>query len=207
MREKKFTGYVLAGGKSSRMGSDKAFLKVGGKTFLENAVDALRPHCSLITIVFNDSQKLKINSIPAKIPHIFDIFENRGAPGGIHAALHNCKTEFAVILAVDLPFVTGQAIDKMCETAVNVKDFSAVVPRQSDGKLQPLCAVYRVKDCLTKIEKVIKNDDSASVRDFLKLLPVKYIEQHELTRNYNKNLFMNINSPLEFQKIKIESLP
>ena len=112
---KRFTGYILAGGKSSRMGRDKAFLKIGEKTFLENAVEILTPVCKQVKIVLNKSQTHFIEKLPEGISHIFDIHENRGAVGGIHAAFQDCKTEFAVILAVDLPFVTSEAIEKLCE--------------------------------------------------------------------------------------------
>src|SRR5438045_1162415 len=102
--ESRFTGYILAGGKSSRMGKDKAFLKTSDKTFLERAINALSSICeNHVKIILNQNQTDLIEKLPPNIPYIFDIFENRGALGGIHTALKNCKTKFAIILAVDLP--------------------------------------------------------------------------------------------------------
>jgi molybdopterin-guanine dinucleotide biosynthesis protein A len=199
--EKKFSGCVLAGGKSSRMGNDKAWLEINGKTFLENAVDSLRPFCSLVKIVLNKSQPHFIEKIPAECSYIFDVFENRGALGGIHAALQNCETEFAVILAVDLPFVSRKAIEKLCQAALDSKDFAAIVPHQNDGRVQPLCAVYRVKDCLPKLEELLDENDSASVRDFLKLISPKYIEANRLSAN--ENLLFNVNHPTDFQSVSL----
>lgn len=188
-----FTGYVLAGGKSSRMKRDKAFLKIGEKTFIENAVETLKTDCEQLKIVLNKFQTHFIEKLPAGIPHIFDIYEDCGANGGIHAALMDCKTEFAVILAVDLPFVTSEIIKKLCGIAANSKEFSAIVPRQNDKRLQPLCAVYRVADCLAKLEKILSKNDSASVKDFLETIRVKKIDAENL--GSNKNLFANINRP------------
>lgn len=199
--EKKFSGYVLAGGKSSRMGNDKAWLEINGKTFLENAVNALQPHCSSIKIVLNRSQNHFIKKIPAKSSYIFDIFGNRGALGGIHAALQNCETEVAVILAVDLPFVSRKAIKKLCKAALDLKDFAAIVPRQIDGKLQPLCAVYRAQVCLPKLEELLDENDSASVRDFLELIFPRYIEANRLSAN--ENLLFNVNHPTDFQSVSL----
>ena len=54
---KDFTGYILAGGKSSRMGADKFALKIGGETFLERAVQTLKPACATVKIVLNQTQK------------------------------------------------------------------------------------------------------------------------------------------------------
>ena len=197
---KNFSGYVLAGGKSSRMGVDKAFLQIGGKTFIENAASALKPKCEQVKIVLNRSQTHFVEKLPENIEYIVDRFENRGALGGIHAALKDCETEFALILAVDLPFVDESAIQKLCEFALNSEDVSAIVPRQNDGRLQPLCAVYQAQNCLPKIEQLIKKT-SVSVKDFLKLVPVYYIDENELTTSTNRNLFLNINYPTDLQEL------
>jgi molybdopterin-guanine dinucleotide biosynthesis protein A len=199
MRES-FTGYILAGGKSSRMGADKAFLKIGEKTFLENAVEILKPNCEQIKIVLNKSRNHFIKKLPVGVSHIFDIHENRGALGGIHAAFENCQTEYAVILAVDLPFVTSEAVGKLCEIILCEKDFSAIVPRQRDKRLQPLCAVYRSKDCLNQLKEILSNNEPASVRDFLKKIETKIIEADILDKN--QDLFLNVNNRSEYEIVE-----
>lgn len=197
--KKDFTGFVLAGGKSSRMGADKAFLEIGGGTFLERAADALAPNCASVRIILNNAQRNFREKIPAKFECIFDFFENRGALGGIHAALKNCETEFAVILAVDLPFVSNEAIKNLTEIPLAAKEFAAIVPHQTDGKLQPLCAVYRTNECLPAVEKLLEKTDSASVRDFLKTIPAKIIAADFLSKS--ENLFFNINLPSDFENL------
>jgi molybdopterin-guanine dinucleotide biosynthesis protein A len=191
-----FTGYILAGGKSSRMGRDKAFLEIGDKTFVENAVDALKPNCSQVKIVLNKSQTHFIEKLPSNIPYVFDLYENRGAPGGIHAALQDCETEFAVILAVDLPFVMSKTIAALAKIALS-ENVAAIIPRQNDCRLQPLCAVYRVINCLPKIEKLLDEKESASVRNFLDIINTKSIEAGDLSAD--ENLFTNINYPQDFK--------
>lgn len=203
MSDTNFTGYVLAGGKSSRMGKDKALLEINDKTFLENAIDTLRPFCSSIKTVLNKSQNHFIEKIPDDIPHIFDIFENRGANGGIHAALKDCKTEFAVILAVDLPFISGETIEQLCKIAIDSDKFAAIVPRQNDGRLQPLCAVYQVKICLPKLTDLLNDQISPSVRDFLELITAKYIEADKLG---NEAQFFNVNQPFDYDSINKANL-
>lgn len=193
-----FGGYVLTGGKSSRMKRDKAFLEFGGKTLLENAVVALKPNCSQTKIVLNKSQTHFIERLPEDIFYIFDIYENRGAPGGIHAALQNCETEFAIILAVDLPFVRSETIKILAEIALS-ENLAAVVPRQNDGKVQPLCAVYRVKDCLPEIEEILLKENSPSARNFLEKISTHYVEQNKLAND--ANLFLNVNLPTDYQNL------
>ena len=194
----KFSGYVLAGGKSSRMKTDKAFLEFGGATFLERAASALKKVCKhRVKIVLNRSQTHFIERLPAEIPYLFDIFENRGALGGIHAALHDCRTDFAVILACDLPFVTSVAIEKLAEIALGGEEFAAIVPVQPDGRLQPLCAVYRVEKCLPELEKYLSENDSNAVKNFLNLIDAKFIEAY--LPDADENLFFNVNHPSEYQ--------
>lgn len=195
----KFTGYILTGGKSSRMGEDKAFLKIGEKTFLENAADALAPNCAAVKAVLNKTQNHFAEKLPGGVSHIFDVYENRGAPGGIHATLKDCKTSFAVILAVDLPFVTSETIAKLCAIADASNKYLACVPRQNDGNPQPLCAVYRADYCLPALESVLAENNSASVRNFLEKILPRYISADDLS--VNENLFHNINYPKDFQQI------
>lgn len=194
-----FTGYILSGGKSSRMGKDKSFLKFGEKTFLQIAADALEPNCRQVKIALNRGQNHFVERLPANISPIFDKFENRGASGGIHAALKDCETEFAVILAVDLPLVTDSAISKLCKIALDSVDVSAIVPRQTDGKLQPLCAVYRAKDCVGILEEFLRTENSVSARKFLQKINVRIVGIENLSAE--ENLFANINSPEDFKNV------
>lgn len=196
------TGYVLAGGKSSRMQTDKAFLEIGGETFLTRAVKTLRTVCeNRVTIVLNQTQTHFIARISDAVPHIFDVYENRGALGGIHAALTNCETKYALILAVDLPFVSSEALENLVNIALSSNKYIAVVPRQTDDRLQPLCAVYHARYCLSALENLMKENDSASVNDFLELIAPRFINQNKLTADESTDIFFNVNHPADYQKI------
>ncbi len=200
--ENKFEGFVLAGGKSQRMQTDKVFLQIGGETFLTRAVKTLSSTCkNRVKIVLNKAQMSFIKRFPNQIPYIFDVYENRGALGGIHAALSDCQSGWAIILAVDLPHVTSEVIENLSRIAFKSKDFAAVVPIQTDGRPQPLCAAYCVKNCLPKLEKLLEETTSASVGDFLKIVSTGFIGQDELTMNGSKDLFFNVNYPSDFQTL------
>jgi molybdopterin-guanine dinucleotide biosynthesis protein A len=196
----KFDGYVLAGGKSSRMKTDKAFLEIGGETFLARASRTISSVCeNRVKIILNKTQTSFIERLPDRVPHIFDVNENRGALGGIHAALHDCRSEWTIILAVDLPLVSSEAIENLARIACSSKDFAAVVPMQTDGRPQPLCAVYRAEDCLPKLEDLLSKNTFASVRDFLELVPTRFVGQNEFAANAGEDIFSNVNHPLDFQ--------
>ena len=188
-----FTGYVLVGGKSSRMGKDKYALEIGDETFLSRAVKTLAPVCASVKIVLNQTQ-----NIETSLEIVRDVYPNRGALGGIHAALANCETKYAITLAVDLPFVTTGAIEKLTEFALASNKFLAFVPRQTDERIQPLCAGYRANYCLPTLEKLLDENESASVRDFLEMIYPKYIDQNCLSDD--KDLLHNVNFPADLQK-------
>jgi len=190
-----FTGFVLAGGKSSRMGADKSALETGGETFLAHAVNVLKPVCETVRIVFNDDQTIETNQTVIR-----DIYKGRGAAGGIHAALKNCETKFAVILAVDLPNVSTEAIENLTNIALASNKYIAFVPRQADSRAQPLCAVYRAKYCLPALEKLLSENDSVSVKDFLDQILPKYVEATRLSDD--ERLLFNVNSPDDFSQMQ-----
>ena len=190
------SGFVLAGGKSSRMKTDKAFLKIGGETFLEKAFKTLASLCKNTKIVINKNQKAKFEEAFPALDFIFDIYPGRGALGGIHAALKNCETEFAIVLAVDLPLVTPATLEKL--SAVS-NDFAAMIPRQNDGRLQPLCAVYRVQDCLPVLVELLVKDNSASVLDFVKLISVNVVEAN--LPGAGEDVFLNVNRPEDLSSL------
>lgn len=190
-----FTGFVLAGGKSSRMGADKFALKIGGETFLTRAVKVLKPVCETVKVVLNQTQNLETT-----LPVIRDVYAGRGALGGIHTALKNCETKYAVILAVDLPLATTGAIENLTKIALASNKFPAIVPRQADGRFQPLCAVYRAKICLPPIEKILVENNKASVREFLDSISPKYVEAGRLSAG--ENLLFNVNNPEDLLKIR-----
>lgn len=198
-----FTGYVLAGGKSSRMKTDKAFLEIGGATFLTRAVQTLSSVCeNRVAVVLNRTQTHFTEKLPDGVPYIYDVYENRGALGGIHAALKDCKTKYATILAVDLPLVTSETIEKLAEMMLASNKFIATVPRQTDGRFQPLCAVYHARYCLSPLEQLMNENSSASVRDFLELISPRFVDQNKLTTDESDDIFFNVNHPADFQQLK-----
>ncbi len=197
-----FSGFVLAGGKSSRMQTDKAFLEIGGATFIEHALRRLSTVCdNRVSIVLNRTQNDFIKRLPEDVPHIFDVYENRGALGGIHAALKNCATKYAVVLAVDLPNVKSEIIENLANITLSSNKFIAVVPRQTDERLQPLCAVYQARYCLPALENLLETNDSASVRDFLDLISPRIVSQNKLTPDDSTDIFFNVNEPADYHKI------
>ena len=127
--------FILAGGKSTRMGRDKAFLELGGETLLARAVALAGAVASQVRMV-GDSRKLASFG-----PVVEDVYCECGPLGGIHAALASSPAEFNLVLAVDLPFVERKFLEYLVAQA---RASGAVVTlARASGGWQPLCAVYR----------------------------------------------------------------
>ncbi len=130
-----FAAFILAGGKSTRMGADKAFVTLDGRTLLARVLDLARSLTSDVRIVGPAAK------FAAFAPVVEDAFGGCGPLAGIHAALRASAAELNLILAVDLPFVSRELVEFLIARARTSKALVSVA--RAGGRLQPLCAVYR----------------------------------------------------------------
>jgi molybdopterin-guanine dinucleotide biosynthesis protein A len=193
-------GFVLAGGKSSRMGTDKAHLQLGGVTFAERAVSVLRLIAGKRVYFVENEKTFKEDLLP-EVSRVFDVFPERGALGGIHAALSNSRSEWAAVLACDFPFVTGDLLKHLAQIAEN-ENAAAVAPIQSDGRPQPLCALYRVEPCLQIVcDLLAKNSQTPPARILLEKVETRRVKFQEIADLPGAgNFFFNVNSLTDFQE-------
>jgi molybdopterin-guanine dinucleotide biosynthesis protein A len=136
--------FVLAGGRSTRMGQDKALLRIGGSCLLERALDKL-PNARIA------GARSDLSLFAPVIP---DIHPDCGPLGGIEAALAASHASFNVFLPVDMPLLPAQFLHWMVERA-RITGALATVPRIL-GRPQPLCAVYQ-KDLLPSITTALES--------------------------------------------------
>lgn len=184
------TVFVLAGGKSTRMRSDKAFVVLEGQTLLQRALRVARSVTPEVVIV---GLRSKFSSYA---PVVEDIFPERGPLGGIHAALSSTVSEHNLILAVDLPFVE-EAFLRFLLKAVQETAAMAVVPRAAGG-WQPLCAVYR-KGFIGRAEEALKAGRN-KIDSLFPSMPVVTISEREILRaGFSLDMFRNINTPAELE--------
>lgn len=132
------SAFVLAGGKSTRMGTDKAFVVLQGRKLVERALELAGSVTSTVSIV-GESAKFA-----AFGPVVEDIFPGCGPLGGIHAALRGSETDLNLILAVDVPFVSAALLHYLVGRAGESPTALVTVPRTGQ-RWQPLCAIYRRK--------------------------------------------------------------
>ncbi len=184
-------GFVLAGGKSSRMGADKAFLRIGGETLLDRALTVMGEVSERVTVV-GDPAKFAEYGRTEHGPVVADIFFGCGPLGGIHAALLDSTADMNLMLAVDMPFVSRELLAFLFAAAEGSEAMIAV-PRVGKG-LQPLCAVYR-RDFSAVAEQALRGGNYKIDAAFSGM-QVRVIEEAELAAaGFSAQSFFNVNTP------------
>jgi molybdopterin-guanine dinucleotide biosynthesis protein A len=180
------TGVVLAGGKSSRFGSNKALVKLTGKPLIKYP-------CKVLDDLFG--KNLLITNTPDQYnflgwPTVADIYPGAGPLAGIHAALSAIDTPLMFVAGCDMPFLDRELIAYLHSLAT---DFDAVVPHTVKG-LEPLHAVYRRNTVAVIAENLRKG--VFRLHDILSGLKIREVGQNEIIANSATGLdsFRNINT-------------
>lgn len=169
--------YILAGGKSSRMGANKSLMKLNDNTIIEKviaAIPAKKAFIKVITNSFAEYRFLNCSMIP-------DLHKNIGPIAGVQAGLLDSPYEFNFFLASDLPLVTSQIIQSVLEKHSGEDIFGI---RTKNGP-EPLCTIYS-KKCLPVIELQINKKDY-SLHNLFKLVPSKFVETNDPESLFNLN--------------------
>jgi molybdopterin-guanine dinucleotide biosynthesis protein A len=190
------TGIILAGGRSSRMGREKALLEAEGETLTERAIKTLSPLCSKIVISTNSAElfsSFNLNTVP-------DFTINLGPLAGIASALEQSETESNIVIAVDMPGITTLFLAYLLEC---FPGYNGVVPVSDKGVIQPLCGVYS-SSLLPSIKELLKSNRlaAAAITDLHGILKVHALPE---TPGYTKELFANLNTPDELERWGLSS--
>jgi molybdopterin-guanine dinucleotide biosynthesis protein A len=186
------TAFILAGGKSTRMGADKAFVEYGGRTLLARALDLARSVTAEVRIV-GSAEKFALFA-----PVVEDVFCDCGPLGGIHAALRASRTELNMMLAVDMPFVSWAFLQYLISQAGSAPEAVVVVPR-GNGNWQPLCAIYR-REFADAAEYALRAGRNR-IDPLFSVVRTRVIAEEELEgAGFSTALFRNLNTPEELSK-------
>jgi molybdopterin-guanine dinucleotide biosynthesis protein A len=184
------TAFILAGGKSLRMGRDKAFLEYQGRTLLARALDLARSVAAEVRIVGSKEK------FAAFAPVVEDVFPDCGPLAGIHAALLASATELNMMLAVDTPRISTAFLKYVIRQARAAPEVAAVVPRAGGG-WQPLCALYR-SEFASVAESALRAGRNR-IDPLFGVVRTRVIEESELEQaNFSTGMFCNLNSPEEW---------
>jgi molybdopterin-guanine dinucleotide biosynthesis protein A len=186
------TVFILAGGRSSRMGSDKALLSFAGQTLLERALQTAAAVAERIAIVGPKDRYAVFGDV------IEDLYTGCGPLGGIHAALAASNTDLNLMLSVDMPLMTADFLRWLAQQA-NTADEMIVLPDALGGP-QPLCAVYR-REVRSFAEQALQNGDYKIGRLFARV-PTRYIMEHEIVSSgFSTDIFRNLNTRQDYDEL------
>jgi molybdopterin-guanine dinucleotide biosynthesis protein A len=188
---------ILAGGKSSRMGTDKSFVRVLGRPLIEDILaqaDGLGAETILIT---NQPERYAYLGVP----HFPDVLPETGALGGIYSALYHSNQPHTLCLACDMPFLVRPLLDYLLAL---IPEGDVIVPRlMVDGvaEAEPFRAVY-AHTCLGPIRAALE----AGRRRVISFFPdvrVRYVDEPEINRFDPQHLsFFNINTPADLERAR-----
>ena len=185
------TAFVLAGGRSSRMGSDKALLLFHGQTLLQRTLQTAALAVGKTVIVGPKQRYAALGEV------IEDIYAGSGPLSGIHAALQSTDTDLNLVLSVDMPLMTSDFLCWLMQQAAATEDW-ITVPDVLGGP-QPLCAVYH-RDVGHAAEQALKGADYKIAHLFAKV-PTRYLTEREiLAAGFSPELFVNINTRGEYER-------
>ncbi len=174
----KTLGVVLAGGKSKRMGTDKATLKIGDQTMLELACDRLL-QTSIEDVVISRNDGLS--------NHISDIIANKGPLSGIHSAAHRFLNYNLLILPVDVPLISHKSLQNVIDYGVKYNTNVAL-----KGSHLPLF-LKNSKALRFVLDYTLKMTNHYSVERFCQHFPLKTLPIN------NENELLNANHPAQWQ--------
>ncbi len=186
---KQLTGIILCGGKSKRMGENKALLKINGKCIISYVVDILQPLCNEIIISTNNKE---LDFLPYR--KVNDIFNDIGPISGIFSALLKSTTNKNIVLSCDTPFINSNLLNQMLSYS---HSYDIVLPK-FNNHLQTMTGFFS-KNIIPAVNEEIGKGNYIPPKIYEKC-KLKKIEIDKRNPYYNENLFFNINSQDDYKK-------
>ncbi len=199
----KVHGFVQAGGGSTRFGTDKALVELGGRTLLARTVELVASVCEETRIVAGAGKYADV-----QVSIVADKWPGQGPLGGILTALDFSNEKFrgaggegacALIVSCDMPFLTGEWLAYLCERAV--KSTAQVVVPESENGLEPLCACWR-----TEAAAAVQAAFDRGVRkvtEAMKRLPMEVLDEGDWKRfDTDGRLFWNMNTAGDYEEAR-----
>lgn len=185
------TGIVLAGGNSSRMGTNKAWVMFNGKPLIDYAIEALLPVCNRVILSTNQPtshRNLEVwpDILPGKAPIV-----------GIYSCLSRIQTNAAFVLSCDMPMVNSQFVQFLA--ACHRPEHQLTIPLHNTHQIEPLCAIYSAT-AIPPMYRAIASQNYKLYRLAQSLL-ANYIPVEEAYPHYTPQLFSNINTQTDLHNL------
>ncbi len=190
--------FILVGGRSTRMGRDKAFVPFKGSPMVERIALTIREALKgapIRLVAADHEQLLRLGPTDIADGFVLDVVYRRGPAAGLYTALANTENEWTFVAACDLPLISSDLIRHLSEKLD--QEWDAVVPIQPDGRPQPLAAFYRARSVRDRLSDLLDRPrPSPSMLEVLERLSVRYIAFEEFEHfTGSGSFFTNVNSP------------
>ena len=176
--EKLITGIILAGGKSTRMGTDKGLISYKNKTFVEHIISAIQPFVDEIIIISNLNSYDKF-----ELKRYDDLIKNAGPLAGIYTGLYYSNTENNLVVSCDVPLINKKILQKLI---AQINNTSEVIQLKSNGKNMPLIAIYKKKCGAIFLEEL--KQEQRKVQKAIKKCKVNTVLIDTVLEKYTTNI-------------------
>ena len=188
-------GIVLAGGQSQRLGIDKALLSLGGAPLLQTTVQRVSQVCRRVIVAVDRPGRYRRLGLAARF--VADASPGLGPLAGLQSGFQACDTEYALIVACDLPFLNVELLRYMAGLP---RSYQALVPR-SAGRDHPLHAVY-ARSCLPEVDALLAAG-GGSMQQLLGRLDVRRLDERDLRRFDPDGLsLLNLNEESDLERAR-----
>lgn len=185
---------LLAGGQSSRMGTDKAFVRLSARPVIEDILAQVSDLGAETIVITNRPDSYRYLGLPL----FGDVLPNRGALGGVYSALHSATQPHVLCLACDMPFIVRPLLDYLIALR---EEADVIMPRlrvNDSAEAEPFRAVY-ARACLAPIRAAL-DANRLRVISFFPAVRVRFVDEPELNRfDPAHRSFFNINTPADLQ--------
>ena len=148
--KKNITGIILAGGKSSRMGSDKGLIYLNGKMFVEHVIEAMKPLVDKVIIVSNNLEYDQFG-----YQRFEDDIKDSGPLAGLYSGLKYSNSEYNLVLSCDIPLIKTEILEKLMDSDYEKYDVTQI---ECNHKTMSLIAIYK-KQCLHKCLESLQQEE------------------------------------------------
>ncbi len=193
---------VLAGGKSRRMGEDKAFLTYCGRSFIEIVVEkALKVSDKVVVCIGPKNRSMFEAVLPGNVLVVNDRVDLGTPLSGLLTGFEVLDVDYAALVGCDMPLLREKVLVYLFSLA---EVHSAAVPRWPSGELEPLLAVYNVDETLDAARQAVGDGKLGLKHLFEYLANVRYVDVDSLKRlDAHLESLKNINTPGDYAELKL----
>lgn len=188
-KKSEISGFILAGGKSTRMGFDKAFLLINNKPLLQIMIDVIEPFCQHVAISGQnpDYATFQVGMVP-------DTYSDCGPISGLYSVLKQSSTDWNLIVSVDVPFLNEELIRFLI---LNIGEYDCVIPQHKAG-IEPLAGLYHRRIWPAIAAQISKGN--YKLTGLLSEIKTRFVDCNLIVEKYPE-LFLNINSKEDFEAV------